>query len=72
MKTNDGFELKEGDECYVSIQDPMGIIRYSPNLRKAIYQDDAAKNAGWDFTIPSLHSDQEVEVVGIWKTKAVK
>ena len=72
MKTFDGFELQEGDECFVSIQDPMGIIRYSPNPRKAHYLDNDAKSNGWDFTIHGLDSDQEVEVVGVWKNKPTK
>ena len=69
MKTNDGYELKEGEACYVSIQDPMGMRKLSPKPRKAFYADETARKQGWDFTIPRLNTvcDETVEVIGVWK-----
>lgn len=69
MKTLDGYELKEGDPCYVSCQDPMGERHISPNPRKAVYLDEYAKEMGWDFTINNLKSEGELEIIAVWKNK---
>jgi len=66
MDTLDGFKLHDGDKCYVSVQDPAGEIRLSGNPRKAIYRSDRAREMGWDFEIPSLRCEREVEVCAVW------
>jgi hypothetical protein len=68
MKTIDGFELKEGDACYVCCQDPEGLHHISNKPRKAVYMDDFAKSSGWDFTL-KVKCDIPVEVVAVWKNK---
>lgn len=68
MKTYEGYELKEGDECWVSCQDPEGVRNISPKPRKAVYLDEVAKQNGWDFHIMNLRSeDAIVEIIGVWK-----
>ncbi len=69
MKTLDGFELQEGDTCFVRVQDPMGEVKYGDKIFAAIYESDNAKYAGWDFEILELDSEVEVEVIAIWKNK---
>lgn len=75
MKTLDGYELKEGDKCWVSVQDPEGLHNISANPRKAVYMDEAAKNSGWDFSVGN-RANVPVEVIAVWKnnphTKVVK
>lgn len=67
-KTLDGYELKEGEACWVSIQDPIGEHRLSPNPRRANYMDEHAKENGWDFTIKNIRvPDLEVEIIAVWK-----
>ena len=68
-KTEDGYELKEGDECFVSVQDPEGIHKLNSNPRPARYMDSIAKVYGWDFHIPHLKGDYPVEVIAVWKNK---
>ena len=67
MKTLDGHELIEGEDCYVSVQCPEGIHNLSSKPRKAVYLSDAAKSNGWDFTICRLKTDCECEVIAVWK-----
>ena len=61
MKTLDGFELKEGDACFVMIDANYEIL-------PAIYLSEHAKDCGWDFEIPDLE-DAEVGVIDVWKNK---
>jgi len=69
-KTLDGYELSEGDQCWVSVQDPMGDHNLSARPRKAYYMDNNAKYHGWDFTVYGLRvPDIEVEIVEVWKYK---
>lgn len=67
MKTLDGYDLKDGDECFVVVQDPDGESRLSPKPRRAIYRSWPAKDMGWDFEIPRLKVNKTVEVVAVWK-----
>ncbi len=71
MKTLDGFELKEGDECWVSCQCAGGIHHISPSPRKAFYRDETALKSGWDFTtIKPFKADcGEIEIIAYWKNK---
>jgi len=68
METLDGYQLSEGEECWVTVQDPMGEHKLSPAARKAYYRDENAKQHGWEFTVKGIRvPDLEVEIVGIWK-----
>lgn len=67
MKTLDGYELEEGDDCWVSCQDPHGVGRLSPEPREAVYLNEAAKQHGWDFHIKNLRFYGEIEIVAVWK-----
>lgn len=69
FKTLDGFELKDGDLCWVTCQCPDGTHKLSPNPRKATYQDKLANESGWDFSIHELHCLCEPEICGVWKNK---
>ena len=72
MQTADGYELEEGEDCYVSVQCAMGVHQLSPNPRKAKYLDETAKEQGWDFTMRPFRSEcEEVEILQIWKFKPV-
>jgi hypothetical protein len=70
MKTNDGFELKDGELCWVGIQDPMGK-KLSPKPRAAIYRSKYAIDSDLDFEIPDLRLDRDVEVIAVWKNKPI-
>jgi len=71
METLDGYKLNEGDECWVSVQDPSGEHQLSSSLRRALYLDNNAKYHGWDFTVYGLHvPDIEVEIVAVYKYQA--
>ena len=72
IKTKDGYVLKEGDSCWVCVQDPMGWRNVSFKPRKAIYRDEIALENGWDFHILNLRVECEVEVVHVWKNKPEK
>lgn len=72
MKTLDGFILKEGDQCYVSVQDPEGLHHMSPKPRKAVYMDEYAKSSGWDFTVSNRAGIPSVEIIAVWKNKPRK
>ena len=71
MKTADGYILKEGEDCYVSIQCASGSHRLSPTPRKAKYMDETAKEGGWDFTMshPIKVDCDDSEVLQVWKNK---
>jgi len=72
-KTIDGHKLNEGDQCWVSVQDPMGEHKLSAKPRKAHYLDNNALYHGWDFTVYGLRvPDIEVEIVNVWKNKPPK
>jgi hypothetical protein len=75
MITLDGYELKEGEFCYVHIQDPSGQKQRN-GLYKAHYMDNTAKTNGWDFTIKNLpkieDADYEWEITGVWKHKSLE
>lgn len=68
-KTLDGFELQEGEECYVIFQCAVGEHRLSTNPRKAHYMDETAKQQGWDFTSvkPVRTECDSIEVTAVWK-----
>ena len=74
MKTLDGFELKEGDSCWVSCQCNMREHRISTNPRPAFYLDEKAKQSGWDFTTKKpFHCDCEsIEILAVWKNKPME
>jgi hypothetical protein len=74
MKTLDGFDLKEGECCFVGIQGPGGEKDYFDKVFKAHYRDASARANGWDFTLQELDldDDEEVEVISIWKHSPVK
>ena len=78
-KTLDGFDLQEGDTCFISLQCLTGEHRVSSNPRPAIYMDDNAKIHGWDFTIKRHRKTETMdcddcacEVCAVWKNKPVK
>jgi hypothetical protein len=72
-KTLDGYTLKEGDECFISLQCLTGKHNLSPNPRHAFYRNEDAKEYGWDFiTKQGLKAicsagDCGCEVIGVWK-----
>jgi len=72
-KTLDGFNLKEGDECFISLQCLTGEHRLSPNPRPAFYMSEDAKMYGWDFISKNSkkaicpNSECACEVIGVWK-----
>jgi hypothetical protein len=75
-KTEDLYELNEGDKCFVSIQCLTGDKHLSPMPRPAVYMDDYAKLMGHDFTFKRpLRSRSAVcdgcscEIIGVWKFK---
>lgn len=68
-KTTDDFNLSDNDECWVTCQDPMGEKNISTRPRKAIYRSEHAIEMGWDFEIPNLRVDGEVEITQVWKNK---
>lgn len=72
MKTEDGYELKEGDTCFVGVQDPNGERKFDDKVFSAHYRDELALKNGWDFSIDGLGFDGEVEVIAVWKTKPIK
>lgn len=69
MKTLDGQELNDGDECFVQAQDPEGVARLNPAPRRAFYRSDNAKRRGDDFEIPTLRFESWVEVIAVWKDR---
>ena len=71
MKTLDGYDLREGESCYVSAQCATGMHNLSATPRNASYLDKNAKRNGWDFTIPLRVDCEEVEIVAVWKHKPV-
>jgi len=72
-KTNDGYELNEGEPCFVYIQDPYGVLKRT-KLYESVYMDKVAKNNGWDFTINGLgdDADYEWEVTHVYKYNPIK
>jgi len=71
MKTLDGYDLKEGDECFVGIEDPYNEIDYSGKILKAVYRNEYAKDMGYDFEISQLKADHDVEVINVWKNNPI-
>ena len=71
METLDGYELKEGDICFISCQDPTRIHNVSPNPRRAVYLDEQAQRNGWDFST-KLRYEGEIEVIAVWKNRPQK
>jgi hypothetical protein len=71
MKTLDGYNLKEGEECWVSISCTSNTHRLSLKPRKTVYMDDYCKQRGCDFRIlkPLKCDCEDVEVTHIWKNK---
>ena len=68
MITLDGYELKDGDECFVQIEDPENESGRNGEIMEAIYQSENAKEMGWDYELPKLGSDDVVEIVAVWRT----
>lgn len=68
-KTLDGFELNEGDECFVSVQCAEGLHHLSLKPRYAYYMSEEAKRHGVDFWIDetSRCDCEEQEVTHVWK-----
>jgi hypothetical protein len=68
-KTLDGFELQEGEECWVSYYCGTGEHNISRNPRKARYMDDFAKLNKWDFTSvkPFRVDCDDTLVDAVWK-----
>lgn len=75
-KTLDGFDLNEGDSCFISLQCLTGEHSVSAALRPAFYRDKTAKENGWDFTRKNPMKidcdDCACEVIGVWKYKPGK
>ena len=73
MKTQDGYTLRDGDDCFVTIQCGPATHRLSPNPRPAVYRDEHAKENGWEFTFKKplrgscIASDCGCEVTSVWK-----
>ena len=78
-KTLDGYELKEGEECFIALQCGQGTHNISPNPRPAYYMNEDAKRQGWDFCtkyflrVSSLDCrDCTCEIIGVWKNNPGK
>jgi hypothetical protein len=69
MKTQDGYTLKDGEDCFVMIQDPTGEHKLSANLRRATYRSENAIDMEWDFEVHDLNVEGTMEVIGVWKYK---
>ena len=65
-KTEDGYTLQDGDECYVNCL--MSDEDASYQIFRAIYRSENAIEMGWDFEIPDLEVE-EAGVVQVWKNK---
>lgn len=73
METLDGYNLKDGDECWVACQCAMGIHKISGNPRKAVYRDELAISRGFEFTLNNVRSECEsIEIVATWKNRPKK
>jgi hypothetical protein len=74
-KTLDGFELNEGDDCFISLSCHTGKHKLSSNPRPAKYMDENAIERGWDFSCKQasksscISGDCSCEVTGVWKNK---
>jgi hypothetical protein len=71
-KTLDGYELNQGEECFISLQCLTGEHSVSTKPRPALYMDKYAKQMGWDFTTirrMKVNCDDgcACEVIGVWK-----
>jgi hypothetical protein len=68
-KTLDGFILKEGEGCFVSLSCLTGDHKLSTKPRPAFYMDATAEKCGWDFTTkyPMQCDCEDTEVTHVWK-----
>jgi hypothetical protein len=69
-KTEDGYELQDGEKCFVMIQCADGTHKLSQSIRQAVYMNENCKYHGWDFEVSNVRSEcQSIEIVGCWKNK---
>ena len=68
MKTLDGYELKDGEDCFVMVEVPSDYDQeMNSKIYKAKYKSDNALAMDWLYEIFNFPCDDTVDVVRVWK-----